>query len=71
MIILHHINEENYSQAIENLVHVDPKKLNEVLYKYCHIFMQYEPLKTIKLLINKVKDFVPTKLIGGLMNIKP
>lgn len=44
MIIIHHINEEEYREAIENLKHVKDEIVNnDLLYRYCHIFMKHEP----------------------------
>lgn len=43
MIIIHHINEEEYREAIENLKHVKDETVNDLLYRYCHIFMKNEP----------------------------
>lgn len=43
MIIIHHINEEEYRDAIENLKHVKDEIVNDLLYRYCHIFMKHEP----------------------------
>lgn len=42
MIILHHINEENFKVAINNLKKVKDKKVSEVVYKYAHIFFREE-----------------------------
>ena len=45
MIILHHINEEQYKDAIENLNNIlnDQCKINEIIYRYCHVFIRHEP----------------------------
>ena len=43
MIIIHHINEEEYREAIDNLKHVKDEIVNDLLYRYCHIFMKHEP----------------------------
>lgn len=74
---MHHINEENYEEAINNLelVKDNSDKFEQILLKYCHIFMQFEPRKTIKVLTEskliqkKSNNFNFAKLIGGLMNI--
>lgn len=42
MIILHHINEENFKVAINNLKKVKDRKVSEVVYKYAHIFFREE-----------------------------
>ncbi|EGR34772.1 vacuolar sorting protein, putative [Ichthyophthirius multifiliis] len=68
MIILHHINEEQYDQALKYLFQIKEKHINEVLYKYCHIFMRYRTEQTIQLLQRYTK-YKPQKLIGGLMSI--
>lgn len=69
MIILHHINEENYKEAIRNLKNVKDKNSMEVIQKYSHILMKFEPEATLQLFNNHIKKFDPTKIIGGLMNI--
>lgn len=69
MIILHHINDENYKEAISNLYKVVDKNSIEVITRYSHILMKFEPELTLKLLMGHVKKFDPTKIIGGLMNI--
>lgn len=53
MIIMHYINEEDYSEALNNLQFLlkNAEKFEEILLKYCHIFMQYEPIKTIDVLL--------------------
>lgn len=43
MIILHYINEEQFKLAINSLKKVQDEKLNDLLYKYCPIFMRHEP----------------------------
>lgn len=42
-IILHHINEEQYKEAINNLRFIKEEFVNEILYRYCHVFMKHEP----------------------------
>lgn len=69
MIILHHINEENYKEAIKNLRNVHDKSSMEVIQKYSYILMKQEPELTLQLLISHIKKFDPSKIIGGLMNI--
>lgn len=69
MIILHHINEENYKEAINNLRNVQHKNSLDVIQKYSYILMKYEPKLTLELLTTHIKNFDPTKIIGGLMNI--
>jgi hypothetical protein len=46
MIILHHINEENYARALNYIEKLKEKRILELLYKYGHIFMQHEPAET-------------------------
>ena len=69
MIILHHINEENYKEAISNLRNVQHNNSLEVIQKYSYILMKYEPKLTLELLMSYIKNFDPSKIIGGLMNI--
>ncbi len=69
MVILHHINEENYKEAIKNLKNVKDKNSMEVIQKYSYILMKFEPDQTLQLLMTHIKKFDPTKIIGGLMNI--
>lgn len=69
MIILHHINEENFKVAINNLKKVKDRKVSEVVYKYAHIFFREEIEETVELLIKYIQDFNPVKLIPGFMNI--
>lgn len=71
MIILHHINEENFKVAINNLKKVKDRKVSEVVYKYAHIFFREEIEETVELLIKYIQDFNPVKLIAGFMNIPP
>ena len=52
MIILHHINEEQYKEAISNLKYVKDETFNNLLYRYCHIFMKHEPGKLITKILN-------------------
>ncbi|KAM3137990.1 hypothetical protein pb186bvf_009885 [Paramecium bursaria] len=68
-IIQHHINQENYKDAINNLKSVKDSSSMEVIQKYSHILMKFEPEQTLKLLITNVKKFDASKIIGGLMNI--
>jgi len=69
MIILHHINEEDFQKAITNLKLVGDKKVVEVVYKYAHIFFREVIEDTVELLIKRIQDFKPVKLIAGFMNI--
>lgn len=69
MIIQHHINEENYKEAIKNLKSVKDKSSLEVIQKYSYILMKHEPEAALSILISHIKKFDSTKIIGGLMNI--
>lgn len=40
MIILHHINQEDFQTAINNLKKIRDKKVVDVVYKYSHIFFR-------------------------------
>jgi hypothetical protein len=69
MIILHHINQEDYRQAIRDLRKVRDKRVVEVVYKYAHIFFREVTEETIELLIRTVQEFKPGKLVAGFINI--
>jgi|JI61114C2RNA_FD_contig_71_1900856_length_3073_multi_2_in_0_out_0_3 hypothetical protein len=69
MIILHHINKEEFKTAINNLKRVRDKKVVEVVYKYAHIFFREVVEDTVELLMKSIQDFKPVKLIAGFMNI--
>jgi hypothetical protein len=69
MIILHHINQEDFKTAINNLKKIKDKKVVDVVYKYSHIFFREVIEDTIELLIKIIQEFKPVKLVGGLMNI--
>lgn len=43
LIILHHINEEEYKEAIYNLKYLREDKVIELIYRYAHILMSNEP----------------------------
>lgn len=69
MVIVHHINEEDFKTAINNLKKIKDKRVVDVIYKYSHIFFREVMEDTVDLLIKIVQDFKPAKLVGGLMNI--
>ena len=69
MIVMHYLSEEAYEKALEYLKNVKDPKIDDVVYKYSHIFFRYETEKTVQLLTKYIKDFKPIKLMPGLMNI--
>ena len=71
MIILHHINQEDFRTAINNLKKIKDKKVVEVVYKYSHIFFREVMEDTVELLTKIIQEFKPVRLVGGLMNIPP
>ncbi|EGR29063.1 vacuolar sorting protein, putative [Ichthyophthirius multifiliis] len=70
-VIIHYINDQNYEKVLEYLGKINQKDIvMEILYKYCHIFLQYKPKEVIDFLIKNAQDYQFSKLISGLMNIK-
>ena len=69
MIVMHYLSEQAYEKALEYLKNVKDSKIQDVVYKYSHIFFRYETEKTVQLLVKYIKEFKPIKLMPGLMNI--
>ena len=50
-VIMHHINDENYSEAINQMSLIkDDKKFNLLIIRYSPTFMQHKPRETCELL---------------------
>lgn len=43
MIITHHINEEEYEEAIQKIEFVKTDRVKKIIYRYAHILMKEKP----------------------------
>jgi len=69
-IILHHINEEEYTKALEKMGKLQKaEQKQEMMYKHCHILMKEETKNTLDFIYNSTVDFDLTKLIPGFMKV--
>ncbi|EAS00573.1 vacuolar sorting protein, putative (macronuclear) [Tetrahymena thermophila SB210] len=71
-VITHYVNEQNYKEAVSYLkvlAKKDSKRAIEIIYKFSYILLQKVPEEFISLVLNSIRDFQPSKLISGLMNI--
>ena len=73
MVILHHMNQQEFATALMKLEHVDSFSKESLLYRYSPIFMQNEPEMTVKLLmataIERRGILDLKRLIPGLLNV--
>lgn len=73
MVILHHMNQQEFAKALVKLEHVDSFSKESLLYQYSPIFMQNEPKLTVKLLMDTAierRGILDLKrLIPGLLNV--
>lgn len=73
MVILHHMNQQEFAVALMKLEHVDSFSKENLLYRYSPIFMQNEPEMTVKLLMDTAierRGILDLKrLIPGLLNV--
>lgn len=73
MVILHHMNQQEFAIALEKLEHVDPLSRENLLYRYSPLFMQNEPKKTVELLTKTARErhgiLDLKRLIPGLLNV--
>lgn len=73
MVILHHMNQQEFSKALIKLEHVDSASKENLLHRYSPIFMQHEPELTVRLLMETAMERrgIPDikRLIPGLLNV--
>ena len=73
MVILHHMNQQEFVKALTKLEHVDSLSRESLLYRYSPIFMQNEPEMTVKLLMDTAVErrgiLDLKRLIPGLLNV--
>ncbi|KAL4452788.1 hypothetical protein ABPG74_002353 [Tetrahymena malaccensis] len=75
MIVQHYINEEQFDNVIEVFKGINkPKKLAQLLQKYCHILLQKYAPDTIDLMKKSIEllrkyKFRTEKLVIGIMNV--
>ena len=73
MVILHHMNQQEFVIALTKLEHVDSFSRESLLYRYSPIFMQNEPEMTVKLLMDTAAErrgiLDLKRLIPGLLNV--
>ena len=73
MVILHHMNQQEFSKALIKLEHVEPDAKEGLLHRYSPIFLQHEPELTVRLLMETAieRKGIPDvrRLIPGLLNV--
>lgn len=72
LVMLHHINQQQYKKALEKLECMAPNDQEILLYRYTPVLIRSEPSGTVSTLISvakKSQTFDPLKVIPGLMNV--
>lgn len=73
LVILHHINQQQFKKALQKLTCIDPASQEELLYRYAPVFIKNEPKNTVSIMISvgkQAKDrFDPVKVLPALMNV--
>ncbi len=75
IVVLHHINQQQFKKALNILDKIDPSNQESLLYKYAPVFIKNEPTLTVNILIKvgrtQMRTFDPKKLLPALMNVPP
>jgi hypothetical protein len=73
LVILHHINQQQFKKALQKLTCIDPASQEELLYRYAPVFIKNEPKNTVNIMISVGKQandkFDPVKVLPALMNV--
>ncbi len=57
MIITHHINEEEYEEAIQKIEFVKADRMKSIIYRYAHILMKEKPRKKMLITATPFTNF--------------